>query len=110
MTGNWRRVGMLSVFVSATLVAGCQAGMGSSGGLPGASAPGGLAISPAPRSATGTAPASTAGLQSYKVYSTTEELCRKTCSAEARCVTHSFSPLSTINGYIAGQCQLYGRS
>lgn len=108
MTGIIRRVAV--VIASATLLAGCQAGMGPSGGLPGASASGGMVTAPAPRSATGTAPASTAGLKSYKVYNTTEQLCQRTCSAESRCVTHSFSPLSTINGYVAGQCQLYGRS
>jgi len=113
MTGLVRRSELLVIIVGVLFLAGCQAGMGSSGSsgtLPGASAPGGLVMSPAPRSATGTAPASTEGLKAYKVYNTTEQLCERTCASEAQCVNHSFSPLSTINGYIAGQCQLYSRS
>ena len=105
-----RRVGAAAVFAAAMLLAGCQAGMAPSGGLPSAGAPGGLQVAPAPASARGSAPASTAGLATYKVYNTTETLCERACKAEARCVTHAFSPLSTINGYVAGQCQFYGRS
>ena len=93
--------------VAALALAGCQ----STGTLPGgAQTVNGLEMAPPPAGATGTTPASTEGLTTYKVYNTTEALCERACQAEARCVTHGFSPLSTINGYVAGQCQFYGRS
>jgi hypothetical protein len=95
------------VVLAAMALAGCQ----GSGTLPGGSRMvNGLEMAPPPAGATGTGPVTTEGLTSYKVYSTTESLCQRTCEAEARCVTHAFSPVSTINGYVAGQCQLYGRS
>lgn len=103
--GRWRHAALA---VGAALVlAGCQ----STGSLPGGTRMvNGLEMAPPPAGATGTAPASTEGLVTYKVYSTTETLCERACKAEARCVTHGFNPVSTINGYVAGQCQFYGRS
>ena len=99
------RFAIVTLAVCATV--GCQ----SSSQLPGGTqVVNGLEMAPAPSGATGTGPVTTDGLTSYKVYSTTESLCQRTCASEARCVTHSFSPLSTINGYVAGQCQLYGKS
>jgi len=98
-----------AILVGAAMLAGCQ-GAGTSSLPGGTRTVNGLEMSPPPAGATGTAPASTEGLASYKVYSTTESLCERTCRSEARCVTHAFSPVSTINGYVAGQCQLYGRS
>ncbi|NND49221.1 MAG: hypothetical protein HKN60_03100 [Rhizobiales bacterium] len=97
-----------AVLMAAAILAGCQ---GSGSGLPGGSRTvNGLEMAPPPEGATGTGPVSTEGLNSYKVYSTTESLCERACKSEAQCVTHAFSPLSTINGYVAGQCQLYNRS
>jgi hypothetical protein len=92
------------------LLAACQAGMPpGAGGAP--TGTGQLATAPPPPNAKSVPPPSpTSGLSSYKVYNTTEKLCDRTCKAEARCVRHSFEPISEINGYIAGQCQLYARS
>jgi hypothetical protein len=101
------------------LLAGCQAGMAPGGGMGGM---GGATLTdqgsgvpiagtgPVPNAKAVPPPAANSGLTSYKVYNTTEQLCNRTCKAEARCVRHAFQPVSEINGYIAGQCQLYGRS
>lgn len=52
---------------------------------------------------------SLAKLTSYKRYNTTENLCKKTCRAESRCVKETFTPIRKYGKYTAGQCQLYGR-
>ena len=97
-----------AILVATAILGGCQ---GAGSGLPGGTRTvNGLEMAPPPEGATGTGPVSTEGLNSYKVYSTTESLCARACKSESQCVTHGFSPLSTINGYVAGQCQLYSRS
>ncbi len=96
-----------AIVVAAAILASCQSGSGLPGG---ARTVNGLEMAPPPEGATGTGPVSTEGLSSYKVYSTTESLCERACKGESRCVTHAFDSLSTINGYVAGQCQLYSRS
>jgi hypothetical protein len=69
-----------------------------------------FATNPPPAGATRTNPVLTEGLSSYKVYSTTKSLCADACELEESCVTHSFEPISTINGYVAGQCEFFGQS
>lgn len=112
MPGVERSLRMAVIAGAALMVAACQTGPGGPGG-PGGSVPVGTAASlpppPSPSAVTTPRAAAAAGLSVYKVYNTTENLCARTCSAEARCQQHSFQPLSTINGYVAGQCQLMGK-
>lgn len=121
---NFRKLyGPLLVVGIGLIVAGCQ-GTASTGGGPVASAPeatssttpakpAASASKPSSRTIASNAavkkPANTAGLKPYKNYSTTENLCAQTCKSEARCVTQTFKPIQEINGYIAGQCQFFGR-
>jgi len=106
-----RHLFAIAVCGAVLLVAGCQAGMGPGPGTGAVAGGGQIVATPLPPNAkTVPPPGANSGLTSYKVYNTTEQLCDRTCKAEARCVRHSFQPISEINGYIAGQCQLYGRS
>lgn len=115
--------GPLLVVGIGLIVASCQ-GTASTGGGPVASEPAATSSTTAAKPAatakpsasrsvaSNTAakkPANTAGLKPYKNYSTTENLCVQTCKSEARCVTQTFKPIQEINGYIAGQCEFYGR-
>ncbi len=109
--------GPLLVVGVGLIVAGCQ-GVASTGGgvTPAPSATAGSSPQASTRTSTSTrtitqaaAPKAPAGLKSYKNYSTTENLCAQTCKSEARCVSQTFKPIQEINGYIAGQCQFYGR-
>ncbi|VAW11828.1 hypothetical protein MNBD_ALPHA09-1601 [hydrothermal vent metagenome] len=112
--------GPLLVIGAGLVLAGCQ-GVASTGGS------GAVATAPSASSTTssstasssrtsssrvairGTTPKAPAGLKPYKNYSTTENLCAQTCKSEARCEAQTFKPIQEINGYIAGQCQFYGR-
>ena len=112
-------VGPAVLIVAGLGLAACQPGMSTGGGPAVSTAPAAPAASSSTASASrsaapATASASTrtaavAGLKSYKVYNTTESLCAQTCKSESRCVNHAFSPIQTINGYVAGQCQLFSR-
>lgn len=106
------------------MLAGCQGGAASGGGesifaaAPPSTArtaaatpqkPAAPAPTQAPTAAPATRTAALNGLKSYKVYNTTESLCAQTCRSESRCVSHTFTPIQKINGYVAGQCQFFGR-
>lgn len=111
---NFRTViGLLLAIGAGLILAGCQAGGGAGAGAGGPtassshSASSTTARTAAPKAATKTA--SMNGLKSYKVYNTTESLCAQTCRSESRCVNHKFTPIQKINGYVAGQCQFFGR-
>lgn len=111
--------GPLLIIGAGLVLAACQGGASSGGGGPVVSAPSASsassASSPTPtgslasRASTTKAPPAPAGLKAYKNYSTTESLCAQTCKSEKRCVSQTFKPIQEINGYIAGQCQFYGR-
>lgn len=118
MRNSLNLAGSALLVAAALALAGCQGGAATGGGPVATSAPSSAPASassgttqrPAPRAAApSTQVAATDGLKSYKVYSTTESLCQQTCRSESRCVTQTFSPIQTINGYVAGQCQLFGR-
>ena len=104
--------GLLLAIGASLILAGCQGGAPSGAGGPAISAPSSSSQTSARTRSATTAPKKTAtmnGLKSYKVYNTTESLCAQTCRSESRCVTHKFSPIQTINGYVAGQCQFFTR-
>jgi len=117
---NFRNLyGPLLVIGVGLFVAGCQ-GVASTGGGGVTPAPAATTAGSPPQATTRTttttraiaqsaAPKAPAGLKAYKNYSTTENLCAQTCKSEARCVSQTFKPIQEINGYIAGQCQFYGR-
>ncbi len=112
--------GPLLVIGAGLILAGCQ-GVASTGGSgavtagPAASSSTSSTAASSSRASSGTIairsrkPKAPAGLKPYKNYSTTENLCAQTCKSEARCEAQTFQPIQEINGYIAGQCQFYGR-
>lgn len=118
MRGLLKFIGPAMLIVAGLGLAACQGGAATGGGPVATSAPAAAPVSRGARantasSAATTAPAprvaNVAGLKSYKVYNTTESLCAQTCKSASRCVNHDFKPIQTINGYVAGQCRLFGR-